>query len=52
MPTLTLKQENGSIEKYQVKKGVALTIGRRENNDIVIDDPAVSAYHAKIDFLG
>lgn len=52
MPTLTLKLQNRTLGKYQLKKGVALTIGRRENNDIVIDDPAVSGHHAKIDFLG
>ena len=52
MPTLTLKLQNKALAKYELKKGVALTIGRRENNDIVIDDPAVSGHHAKIDFLG
>ena len=29
-----------------------MSIGRRKNNDVVIDDPAVSGHHAKIDFLG
>jgi hypothetical protein len=52
MPTLTLKLQNKTFAKYALKKGAALTIGRRENNDIVIDDPAVSGHHAKIDFLG
>ena len=52
MPTLTLKLHNKTLETYPFKKGVALTIGRRDNNDIVIDDPAVSGHHAKIDFLG
>ncbi len=52
MPTFTLKLKNKSLADYQLKKGGALTIGRRENNDIVIDDPAVSGHHAKIDFVG
>ncbi len=52
MPTLTLSLKNKLIKAYPLKKGSALTIGRRETNDIVIDDPAVSGHHAKIDFLG
>ena len=52
MPTLTLKLKNNALAEYQVHKGTALTIGRRETNDIVIDDPAVSGHHAKLDFLG
>lgn len=52
MPTLTLKLKNNALAEYQVQKGTTLTIGRREANDIVIDDPAVSGHHAKLDFLG
>ncbi len=52
MPTLTLKFHNKTLDTYALKKGAALTIGRRDNNDIIIDDPAVSGNHAKIDFLG
>lgn len=52
MPTLTLSLKNKLIKAYKLKKGAALTIGRRENNDVVIDDPAVSGHHAKIDFIG
>jgi len=52
MPTLTLSLKNKFIKAYRLKKGGSLTIGRRENNDIVIDDPAVSGHHAKVDFLG
>lgn len=52
MPTLTLSLKNKLIKAYKLKKGGALTIGRRENNDIVIDDAAVSGHHAKIDYLG
>ena len=52
MPTLTLSLKNKFIKAYKLKKGAGLTIGRRETNDIVIDDPAVSGHHAKLDFLG
>jgi pSer/pThr/pTyr-binding forkhead associated (FHA) protein len=49
MPTLTLKFKEKTVGKYQLKKGDALTIGRRETNDVVIENLAVSALHAKID---
>ena len=49
MPTLTLTFKEKTVGKYQVKEGEALTIGRRETNDIVIENLAVSALHAKID---
>ena len=52
MPTLTLSLNNKFVKAYKLKKGAALTIGRRQDNDIVIDDPAVSGHHAKIDVLG
>jgi pSer/pThr/pTyr-binding forkhead associated (FHA) protein len=52
MPELTLNFKNKSIGKHQLQKGQSLTIGRREDNDISIDDPAVSGHHAKIDSLG
>jgi pSer/pThr/pTyr-binding forkhead associated (FHA) protein len=52
MPTLTLKLEHKSLGEYQLQKGVSLTIGRRETNDVVIEDPAVSGHHAKIDSMG
>jgi pSer/pThr/pTyr-binding forkhead associated (FHA) protein len=52
MPALTLKLKNKSLEEYQLQHGVSLTIGRREDNDVVIEDPAVSGHHAKIDSLG
>ena len=52
MPTLTLILKNKSLGEYQLQHGVSLTIGRREDNDVVIEDPAVSGHHAKIDSLG
>jgi pSer/pThr/pTyr-binding forkhead associated (FHA) protein len=51
MPTLTLKFKNKSLGEYQLQKGLSLTIGRRKTNDVVIEDPAVSGHHAKIDSL-
>ena len=52
MPKLTVNYKNRSVGKYQLQKGMSLTIGRRDDNDVVIDDPSVSGHHAKIDALG
>lgn len=52
MPTLTLILKNKPLGNYQLRNGVSITIGRREDNDVVIDDPAVSGHHAKIDSMG
>lgn len=52
MPTLTLKFKDKPICEYQLQKGLSLTIGRRKNNGVVIDNLAVSGHHAKIDSVG
>lgn len=52
MPTLTLKFKDKPICDYQIQKGLSLTIGRRKNNLVVIDNLAVSGHHAKIDSVG
>lgn len=52
MPTLTLKFKENIIKEYHLKKGDALTIGRKENNDVIIENLAVSGNHAKIDSVG
>ena len=52
MPILTLKLKNKSLGEYQLQKGVSLTIGRRDTNDVIIEDPSVSGHHAKIDSMG
>jgi pSer/pThr/pTyr-binding forkhead associated (FHA) protein len=52
MAKLTLILKNKSLGEFRLKKGASLTIGRRETNDVVLEDPAVSGYHAKIDSLG
>jgi pSer/pThr/pTyr-binding forkhead associated (FHA) protein len=49
MPTLMLKFKEKTVGKYHLKQGEALTIGRKENNDVVIENLAVSGHHAKID---
>ena len=52
MPSLTLRFKNKTIEDFQLQEGVSITIGRREDNDVVIEDPGISGHHAKIDSLG
>lgn len=50
MPTLEFKDK--SLGTHQFKKGASVTIGRREDNDVVINDQAVSGHHARIDSVG
>jgi pSer/pThr/pTyr-binding forkhead associated (FHA) protein len=52
MPILSLKFKDTVIDDYQLQKGLSLTIGRRKNNDVVIENLAVSGHHAKIDSVG
>ena len=52
MPILTLQHENKPLREYELQKGSSISIGRHETNEVVIDDPAVSGHHAKIDSLG
>jgi pSer/pThr/pTyr-binding forkhead associated (FHA) protein len=52
MPILTLKFKKNKIADYPMQKGRSITIGRRNNNDIVIENLAVSGHHAKIDAIG
>ena len=49
MPTLTLKFKDSVVEEYRLEKDKPLTIGRGENNTVVVENLAVSGYHAKID---
>lgn len=51
MPRLILTFNKQVIKEYPLLKD-SLTIGRDENNSIVIDNLAVSSYHAKIDKVG
>ncbi|MBU1183067.1 MAG: FHA domain-containing protein [Proteobacteria bacterium] len=52
MPILTLQFKDNVIKEYDLEKGKSLSIGRREENNIVIDNLAVSGHHAKIDSVG
>jgi pSer/pThr/pTyr-binding forkhead associated (FHA) protein len=52
MPTITLKFKDNAIGCYPIEKGSSLIIGRRRENDIVIDNLAVSGHHARIDSVG
>lgn len=54
MPVLTLKfkSDESKLGEYPLEKGKSLTIGRREDNDIVVDNLAVSGHHAKVDSVG
>jgi pSer/pThr/pTyr-binding forkhead associated (FHA) protein len=52
MPRLTLKFKENVISDYTVEKGKSLTIGRRDDNDVIIENLAVSGHHAKIDSVG
>jgi len=52
MPVLILKFKDNPVATYDVKPGQSLTIGRLEDNTIVIENLAVSGHHAKIDAVG
>ena len=52
MPTIELLFKDKSIENFQIGAGDTLLIGRNNVNDIVIDNLAVSAQHAKIESIG
>lgn len=52
MPVLTLKFKDEVIKDYRLQKGQSMTIGRRSDNNLVIENLAVSGSHAKIDSVG
>jgi pSer/pThr/pTyr-binding forkhead associated (FHA) protein len=52
MPRIKLKSKDKILGDYEIQQGVSLTIGRREKNNVIIDDMAVSGHHAKIDSVG
>ncbi|HEY0634656.1 MAG TPA: FHA domain-containing protein [Gammaproteobacteria bacterium] len=45
MPTIYLRYENKPVRQYELAVGET-RIGRRTENDIRVDDVAVSGYHA------
>ncbi|MGE0086406.1 MAG: FHA domain-containing protein [Desulfococcaceae bacterium] len=54
MPTLTLKfqKDEKKLGEFDLEKGKSLSIGRLHENDIVVENLAVSGHHAKIDSVG
>ncbi len=51
MPKLTLKFKETKISDFLLEEGRNISIGRRESNDIVIENLAVSGMHAKVDSI-
>ena len=51
MHKLLLKFNAAVIKEYSLDKP-AFSVGRKTDNDIVIDNPTVSAHHCKITFVG
>jgi pSer/pThr/pTyr-binding forkhead associated (FHA) protein len=49
MPTLTVTFKNVKQEEHPLFGSQSWTIGRRDSNDFVVDNIAVSAVHARID---
>ena len=49
MGLLRIQISTNVHKDYTLKKG-ATTIGRRSDNDIVLDDPSVSNQHARLNF--
>jgi len=52
MPIVTLKFQDKSLGEFALAPGKPLAIGRRPENDVAIDNLAVSGLHAKIDGIG
>ncbi len=49
MPIITLRFKDKKIRDYPIGVGQTCTIGRKSTNDIVIDNLAVSGFHARIE---
>jgi hypothetical protein len=49
MPILQLQYKDKIISKYRVEKGKTIKIGRRDTNDVVIENVSVSGRHAKVE---
>ncbi len=52
MATLTLKFKDSVLADFELNRGESLKIGRQGDNDIVIENLAVSGYHAKVESIG
>jgi len=51
MAKLKLLYEGAQQGEYQIEPGATLTIGRRDSNDVIIENLVVSGSHAKLDAL-
>lgn len=51
MPRIILKFKEKALKDYPLQAGTPLSIGRQGDNQIVIDNLAVSGHHAKIELL-
>lgn len=49
MPVISVNFKGKEIEEYTLVKGLGCNIGRKKEDDIVIDNLAVSGFHAQID---
>ncbi len=52
MAVLALSCSGKRLESYPIGMGDTFMIGRQDANDIVIDNPAVSFHHAKVESVG
>ena len=52
MPKISLIFKNSVLADYHLPTGCSLKIGRKTDNDVVIENLAVSGHHAKIDSVG
>lgn len=52
MPKISLIFKNSVLADYHLPAGCSLKIGRKTDNDIVVENLAVSGHHAKIDSVG
>lgn len=52
MPTLTLRFNDNNLKRFRFKHGTTINIGRGKNNQVIIENLAVSNHHARIDFVG
>jgi hypothetical protein len=51
MATLILKKDDKVEKTIVLSPGQSMHIGRKESNDIVVDDLTVSGSHAKLDYM-
>ena len=52
MPVITLKFQGKPLGEFNLESTKSLSIGRTADNDVTIDNLAVSGHHAKIDAVG